>query len=112
MNKNWSYVVIAGLLEIIWATGLKYADSWYAWLGTFIVIYLSFVVLLKATEALPVATVYAVFTGIGAAGTVIVETVLFGETLDGAKLFWLLLLMSGVIGLKLVTAEPKEEVKL
>ncbi|TWT26284.1 multidrug efflux SMR transporter [Planomicrobium sp. CPCC 101110] len=111
MNLHWMLVIVAGLIEILWATGLKHASSLMAWLGIALLIYISFVVLLKALEKVPVATAYAVFTGIGTAGTVIVETVIFGEPFSWSKLLFIGMLLAGVIGLKLVTPDPggKEE---
>lgn len=107
MNQNWGLVILAGLIEIGWAIGLKYADAWYSWIAVASLIFLSFVILLKAIERLPVATVYAVFTGIGAAGTVVVEMTFLGEPFSWSKILFILLLLSGVIGLKLVTVEPE-----
>ncbi|WP_416144467.1 DMT family transporter [Planococcus koreensis] len=112
MNKHWMLVIMAGVIEILWAVGLKYASSWMAWVAVAALIYISFVVLLKALEKVPVATAYAVFTGIGTAGTVIVEMLVFGEPFSWTKVFFISMLLAGVIGLKLVTADPdkKEEV--
>ncbi|MDN7245896.1 multidrug efflux SMR transporter [Planococcus shenhongbingii] len=109
---HWMLVIVAGIIEILWAIGLKYASSVMAWVVVAVLIYISFVVLLKALEKVPVATAYAVFTGIGTAGTVIVEMVVFGEPFSWTKVFFISLLLAGVIGLKLVTADPdkKEEV--
>lgn len=109
MNRNWVLVLLAGLIEIFWALGLKHASNWLSWAGTVLLIYISFVLLVKATKSLPVATVYAIFTGIGTAGTVVVEMVVFGEPFSWTKIFFILLLLSGVIGLKLVTAESSKE---
>jgi paired small multidrug resistance pump len=109
MNRNWTLVIIAGILEILWVMGLKYSSNWISWVATLIVIYLSFVVLLKATEKLPVATVYAVFTGIGTAGTVIMGMVIFDETFSWTKIFFIVLLLTGILGLKLITTESDEK---
>jgi paired small multidrug resistance pump len=109
MSRNWTLVIIAGIIEILWAMGLKYASNWLTWLGVFILIYLSFVVLLKALEKVPVATAYAVFTGIGTAGTVLVEMIVFGEPFSWKKVFFILLLLVGVIGLKLITPESDKK---
>lgn len=68
MNRNWFLVVIAGLIEILWAIGLKHTSNWISWAGIALLIYISFSLLVKATKSLPVATVYASFTGIGTAG--------------------------------------------
>ncbi|WP_174733205.1 DMT family transporter [Mesobacillus harenae] len=105
MNRNWAYVAIAGILEIFWAMGLKYSDNILAWAATLFLIYLSFVVLIRATKEVPVATAYAVFTGIGTAGTVVIDMIVFGEPFSWTKIFFILLLLIGVLGLKLVTTE-------
>ncbi|MFB7639682.1 DMT family transporter [Peribacillus butanolivorans] len=109
MNRNWILVLMAGLIEIMWAIGLKHASNWISWAGIALLIYISFVLLVKATKSLPVATVYAIFTGIGTAGTVVVEMVVFGEAFSWAKVFFILLLLSGVVGLKLVTNESSKK---
>ena len=108
MTKYWVLVLLAGLIEIIWAMGLKYASAAWMWAGVIALIVLSFYVLIIATEKLPVATVYAVFTGIGTAGTVIVETLLFDEPFSLSKVCFIALLLVGVIGLKLISKEPEE----
>ena len=78
------------------------------WAGVIALIILSFYVLIIASDKLPVTTVYAVFTGIGTAGTVIVETLIFNEPFSLSKFAFITLLLIGVIGLKLLTNEPKE----
>ena len=75
MNKSWLLIIFAGLLEILWAIGLKYSTNWITWTGTILLICLSFFTLIQATKKVPVATAYAVFTGIGTAGTVSVEMI-------------------------------------
>lgn len=109
MNRNWVLVILAGLIEILWAIGLKHSSNWISWMGTALLIYLSFALLVHATKSLPVATVYAIFTGIGTAGTVVVEMVVFGEAFSWTKVFFILLLLSGVVGLKLVTTESSKK---
>lgn len=109
MAKYWILVLVAGIIEIGWAMGLKYASNYWMWAGVIGLIILSFYVLIIATEKLPVTTVYAVFTGIGTAGTVIVETVIFDEPFSLSKIGFIVLLLIGVIGLKLLTNEPKEK---
>lgn len=107
MTKYWILVFIAGLIEIGWAMGLKYANTLPLWIGVIALIVLSFYVLIIATEKLPVSTVYAVFTGIGTAGTVIVETVLFNEPFSLTKIGLIILLLVGVIGLKMLSGEKE-----
>jgi len=109
MKRNWVFVILAGLIEVLWALGLKHASNWLSWAGIALLIYISFVLLIKATKSLPVATVYAIFTGIGTAGTVVVEMLLFGEAFSWTKVLFILLLLSGVVGLKLVTTESSKK---
>ncbi|MEF2965980.1 multidrug efflux SMR transporter [Paenibacillus sp. M1] len=107
MNRNWNYIWIAGLLEIGWVSGLKHAHNAWTWGLTVISLVLSTYLLIRSTKNLPVGTAYAVFTGIGTAGTVAAEMLLFGEPFRIVKLLLILLLLVGVIGLKIVTAEPE-----
>lgn len=107
MTKYWLLVFIAGFIEIGWAMGLKYATTIPLWIGVIALIVLSFYVLIIATEKLPVSTVYAVFTGIGTAGTVIVETVLFNEPFSLTKVGFIALLLVGVIGLKMLSGDKE-----
>lgn len=107
MTKYWLLVFLAGLIEIGWAMGLKYAHSMPLWIGIAALIVLSFFILIIATNKLPVSTVYAVFTGIGTAGTVIVETLLFDEPFSMTKISFIVLLLVGVIGLKMLSGEKE-----
>ncbi|ALX47147.1 DMT family transporter [Lentibacillus amyloliquefaciens] len=109
MNKSWNILFLAGLFEIGWVVGLKHANSVTAWILTVIAIYLSMHLLVLSSKKLPVGTAYAVFAGIGATGTVILEIVVFDEPFRLLKILLILLLLSGVIGLKLVTDEQAGE---
>lgn len=105
MNANWIKVFLAAFFEVFWVIGLKHADNLLEWTGTVISIIISFYVLIMAGKHLPVGTVYAVFVGLGTAGTVLSEHLIFGEPFKLAKLALIALLLIGVIGLKLVTKE-------
>ncbi|GAA3406459.1 multidrug efflux SMR transporter [Paenibacillus hodogayensis] len=105
MNRNWMLVFTAGLFEIAWVSGLKHADTILAWIGTIAAILISMDLLIRASKRLPVGTTYAVFTGIGTAGTVLLEMLVFGEPFRLAKLLLILLLLAGVVGLKTITKE-------
>ncbi|MCE4048067.1 MULTISPECIES: multidrug efflux SMR transporter [Bacillaceae] len=109
MNRHWIMVLAAGLMEVVWVSGLKHANSVIEWAGTIAAIIISFVVLIYATRYLPVGTVYAVFTGLGTMGTVIAEMVFFGEPFRIIKLVLVVVLLVGVVGLKLVTDENSTE---
>ncbi|MBX5494282.1 MAG: quaternary ammonium compound efflux SMR transporter SugE [Bryobacteraceae bacterium] len=103
----WLVLVIAGLLEVVWAVGLKYAAGFtrlWPSVATLTAMVLSVVLLGLAVRALPLGTAYAVWTGIGTVGTVIVGILLFGESASFLRLFCILLIVSGIVGLKLVTS--------
>lgn len=110
MNKTWTSVVIAAFFEVGWVIGLKHATGVLEWSGTVISIFVSFYLMIRASRYLPVGTVYAVFVGLGTAGTVIADIVLFEAPVQPAKLGLIALLLVGVIGLKLVSKESAKEV--
>lgn len=97
-NRAWLYVAAGGALEIVWAMGFKY-EAVPSWL-VLISLLLSFDLIIRASKALPIGTVYAVFAGIGTVGTVIVEAVMEGS-ISPAKVGIILLLLVFIIGLKL-----------
>jgi quaternary ammonium compound-resistance protein SugE len=102
----WTYLIIAGLCEIGWAIGLKYTDGFtrlWPSLWTVASMVVSIALLGLALKALPVGTGYAVWTGIGAIGTAILGIVLFGEPATLPRLASIGLILSGIVGLKLVT---------
>jgi quaternary ammonium compound-resistance protein SugE len=102
----WTFLVIAGLFEVGWAIGLKYTDGFsrlWPSVGTILAMILSLAFLGLALKTLPVGTAYAVWTGIGAVGTVIFGIVLFAEPATGLRLGCVGLILAGIIGLKLVT---------
>lgn len=103
---NWILLIIAGLLEVGWAIGLKYSEGftrlWPSVL-TLVTMALSVFLLAVAMRSLPVGTAYAVWTGIGAVGTVILGIVLFGESASLARLACVGLIIAGIAGLKFIT---------
>lgn len=108
MNKEWMKVFIAAFFEVFWVIGLKHADNVWAWIGTAVAIAVSFYLMIMAGKKLPVGTVYAVFVGLGTAGTVISDILFFGQDFNIVKIGLIALLLLGVIGLKLVTKEQEE----
>jgi quaternary ammonium compound-resistance protein SugE len=106
---NWLILIIAGLFEIGFATCLgKARDSsgqtatlWMA--GFFVCLTISMYLLYKATHALPIGTAYAVWTGIGAVGTVLVGIFLFKEPADFWRIFFIATLIASIVGLKMVS---------
>jgi quaternary ammonium compound-resistance protein SugE len=102
----WVLLVIAGLLEVGWAIGLKYTEGftkvWPSVL-TLTVMTASVVLLAIAMKSLPVGTSYAIWVGVGAVGTAILGIILFGEPANAGRLFSLGLIVAGIVGLKLAT---------
>lgn len=107
MNKYWWIVIGATLFEIGWVMGLKHASSLLEWAGTIIAIIISFSGLIYASSKIPVGTCYAVFVGLGTAGTVIVEMLFFNEPFKLVKILLIGVLLLGVIGLKLLSGDKK-----
>jgi quaternary ammonium compound-resistance protein SugE len=102
----WLYLVVAGLFEIGWAIGLKYTNGFtrlWPSLWTVAAMILSLGFLGLALKTLPVGTAYAVWTGIGAIGTVLLGVYLFNEPATAARLGCIGLILAGIIGLKVVT---------
>lgn len=100
---NWVLLTVAGLFEVGWAIGLKYTEGFTQPIPTaltVIALTASMVLLGLAVRELPVGTAYAVWTGIGAAGTAILGMWLFGESRDPLRLLSLLLVVAGVLGLR------------
>jgi len=100
-NMSWLILLIAGLLEVVWAIGLKYTQGFTRLTVTAMIA--SVVLLSWAMKSLPVGTAYAIWTGIGAVGAAITGMVLLGESASPARLLSLGLIVAGIIGLKLST---------
>jgi quaternary ammonium compound-resistance protein SugE len=100
----WTYLVIAGLLEIVWAVGLKYTHGFsrlWPSLGTAAAMAASFWFLSLALKKIPLGTGYAVWTGIGVVGTAVLGIVLFSESTAWPRLACIALIIAGILGLKL-----------
>lgn len=100
---EWVYLVIAGLLEVFWSTCLKFSEGFTVMKFTVLTIIgmvFSFLFLSQATKQLPLGTSYAIWTGIGALGAVIVGIVLFKESVTAPRMLFVALLLIGIIGLK------------
>jgi quaternary ammonium compound-resistance protein SugE len=102
----WVYLLIAGILEIGWAVGLKYADGftrfWPSVL-TLVGMVASVVFLALAVRTIPLGTGYAIWTGIGVVGTAILGIVLFGESAAATRLVCIAVVLAGIVGLKLTS---------
>ncbi|NCS89015.1 MAG: QacE family quaternary ammonium compound efflux SMR transporter [Ignavibacteria bacterium CG2_30_36_16] len=99
----WLILFIAGMFEVAWAIGLKYSEGFskfYPSVFTIVSIVISMGLLAYSLKNIPVGTAYAVWTGIGAVGTAILGIVLFDESKEFARLFFIFLIIIGIAGLK------------
>jgi quaternary ammonium compound-resistance protein SugE len=105
----WIYLFIAGLFEIGWAVGLKYTAGFtrlWPSVVTIVTMILSFYFLSSAVKTIPIGTAYAIWTGIGAVGTAILGIILFGESKELVRLFFIMLIVIGIVGLKIFSKVP------
>lgn len=103
---SWIILIIASLFEITWAIGLKFSDGFtrlWPSVGTVIALTLSVGLLGVATKSLPIGTAYAVWTGIGAVGTVACGIAFLGDPITGTRLVCVGLILTGILGLKLTS---------
>jgi len=103
----WFHLIIAGLLEVAWAVGLKQTVGWtrlWPSVITVVLMIASFFFLSLALRTLPIGTAYAIWTGIGAIGTALIGICIFDEPRTAARFVCILLIISGVVGLKLASS--------
>lgn len=106
---SWFLLIIAGLFEVAFASCLGKAkettgSEMYAWYAGFLIsLAISMVLLIKATQTLPISTAYAVWTGIGAVGTVLLGVFVFKDPVTFWRLFFIFTLIASIIGLKMVS---------
>jgi quaternary ammonium compound-resistance protein SugE len=103
----WTWLIIAGVLEIAWAVGLKFTDGFtrlWPSVVTVLLMLASFYCLAQAVRVLPLGTSYAIWTGIGAVGTAIAGIVLFKEPATAMRLVCMVLVVAGIVGLKFSTS--------
>jgi quaternary ammonium compound-resistance protein SugE len=106
MNNSWMLLVLAGCFETAWAIGLKYTEGFTRLLPsvfTVITLAISMVLLARAAKDLPIGTAYAVWVGIGALGAAILGIFLFKEPAAPMRIFFLILLLTSIIGLKVTS---------
>lgn len=102
--QAWGLLLIAGLLEVGWAVGMKSTEGFTRWgpsVAVLVTALLSFYLLALAMKALPVGTAYAVWVGIGAAGAAVLGIVLLGESASMPRVASLLLIVAGVVGVRI-----------
>ncbi|NLK36913.1 MAG: multidrug efflux SMR transporter [Epulopiscium sp.] len=104
---QWVFLLVAGIFEVVWATCLKFSHGFsklnYS-IYTIIGMIISFYFLSQATKTLPIGTAYAIWTGIGAIGATIVGVLLFHESMTLIRGFFVVLLLTGIIGLKITSS--------
>lgn len=101
---SWFYILIASVFEICWAVGLKYSEGFTRLtpsIFTITTMILSYVFLALGSKNLPIGTAYAIWTGIGAVGTAVYGMLFFNESKDFFRIFFVLLIVAGIVGLKL-----------
>jgi quaternary ammonium compound-resistance protein SugE len=101
----WLALLLAGMFEILWILGMKYSDGFSRFwpsLATIVSLALSFAMLNLSLKSVPFGTAYAIWTGIGAGGAVLMGILLFGEPADVPRIACLVLIVVGTIGLRLV----------
>ena len=106
--KPWLLLIVAGLCEIVWAMCLKYSQCFSRLgptAGIFLFGYASFYLLSAAVQVIPIGTAYAVWTGIGAVGAAILGIILFSEPLTWLRGLCILLILSGIAGLRLTSTQ-------
>jgi len=104
----WIFLVIAGLLEVVWAIGMKYSEGFTRLapsIVTLVAAAFSFWFLAIAVKILPVGTAYATWTGIGAVGAAVLGMLLFKEPATAARIVCILLIVTGIAGLKLLGSD-------
>lgn len=111
-QKAWTYVGLTSFFELVWIYGFNIASEWWHWIFIVTFIFVDFHFLTKASELLPTGTVYAVFAAVGTVGVALMDVLFFGETLSMAKLFFIFIVVVGVIGLNIADSiEEKKALK-
>lgn len=111
MEKKWLYVALTSFFELVWIYGFNVASSWWHWIFIVIFIFVDFHYLTKACQELPTGTVYAIFAGVGTVGTALMDVFFFGGSLSVGKVFFILILVIGVIGLNIADKVEEEKLK-
>lgn len=111
MSKAWLYVGFTSFFELVWILGFNIATEWWHWGIIVLLIFIDFHFLTKACELLPTGTVYACFAAIGTIGTALLDIFFFDEALTGGKVFFMVVLVAGVISLKLADNHEEQQAK-
>lgn len=108
-EKILVHFIFSIFFEVLWVIGLAHSYNFLTWTLTVILIILSNTLMIKVAQVLPTTTVYTMFVGLGAGGTVVAEILFFGEPFNWLKIFLILILLTSVIGLMIVTDYEKQQ---
>lgn len=103
MTKSWFEIFIGALLEVVWVSAMKHQHSLISAIVVVLILILSFYLMVDASKNIPAGTTYAVYVGLGSLFVVLAGVLVYHEAFSMTKLFFLILLTIGVIGLKIVT---------
>ncbi|MFT9846691.1 DMT family transporter [Aneurinibacillus sp. REN35] len=109
MNKDWMYVALTCLFELLWVYGFNVATTWWHWGILIVIILADFYFLSKACENLQTGTVYAIFAGVGTVGAALMDVFILGGNFSLVKGIFMVILVAGVIGLKLADNQKNKE---
>ncbi|OCG03270.1 ligand-binding protein SH3 [Gilliamella sp. wkB112] len=100
MNKEWAFVVLTCFFELCWILGFSIATELWQWLIIITLIMIDFTFLTNACKTIPTGTVYAIFSGVGAIGATVIDAFLFGKDIQMLQIFFVALIIIGVVQLK------------
>lgn len=100
INKEWGFVILTCFFELCWILGFSVAKEYWHWIIIITLIIVDFTFLTNACKTIPTGTVYAIFSGVGAVGATIIDMVLFGKEIKMMQLFFVALIIIGVVQLK------------
>ncbi|MCX8574596.1 MULTISPECIES: DMT family transporter [unclassified Gilliamella] len=100
INKEWGFVILTCFFELCWILGFSVATEYWHWMIIITLIIVDFTFLTNACKTIPTGTVYAIFSGVGAVGATIIDMVLFGKEIKMMQLFFVALIIIGVVQLK------------
>src|SRR5699024_7457130 len=105
----WLYALFAAIIEVVWVLGLKYSSNALEWTCTIIAIFLSFYLIINASEEIPTVSVYAVFTGSGSVAIATIDFLFLSSEFMIGKGLFILLIIIGVVGIQLTTPTTSAE---
>lgn len=100
INKEWGFVILTCFFELCWILGFSVATEYWHWMIIITLIIVDFTFLTNACKTIPTGTVYAIFSGVGAVGATIIDMLLFGKEIKMMQLFFVALIIIGVVQLK------------